>query len=917
MKKYLLLLLIFFTNQAIAQIDATLLSAIQQTNLKKVELLIKNGADLSATDEYGASVLVHAIQSAELPMVKLILRHDGVIPKEGVYYDYETYFNTLIPSWYGDLLAVAVGEGNLALLKYLVEEKGMSVETITPHKTKPKFSNWTLLMHAAQNEHGAIIQYLIQKGIKINQQNEVGKTASQLTDDTAVQQILAQKDTTLLNTYIIYQQLQDNLFSIYTKEMSYEAFEIIADSLIAKAKKLYGIKHPRYGSTLKDVALFYRYYGKYTIAHQYLLEGLKILAKSLGNQHPEYILSSTSLASVYNLMGDYSSAIPIYEKAVNYIRKTYGENHLEFILFSQHLATAYYQNKSFETAISIYQELLAITQKTRFDDLEVAYLYEGIAKVYRAAGDYKAALANIQEGIKIIETKYEKNTEVYRNFSQILGEIHIEMGAYDKALPMLMKNLSFYKKQLGANHFAFANYLHHLGGLNQKTGNKKAANRIYSDLINNLNYNINHQFLHLPTSVQLVWKEQLETYKNQINSFFLHQGLPKRAYEFNSQFKGMTIRNLKLLQKDEETYQEWVALNEQIARELSKPKNEQVRELENWNRIALELESKLLADDLFNKNKKVDVDSLKSHLNPDEVVLDFVRFNYFNPNKTDSIYYVAYIVDPNKDNIEQVFLFEEGKLDKIINKNKARKADFIAYLYNIDSRGVVVEGANLFDLIWKPLMPYLTNKKTIHFSPAGLLNDINHNAILINKDSTLIDKFNLKRYTNIRSIQAPERIYTNNNYILVGGVDYDANWAISNDSSDLSSQTNRLSANLVDSISTPNKVAQRARNLPIWRYLKWTQKEIDMIDATFKKTDKWKGHILKGDMVREENIKRRRGVKNEDMRVAHFASHGFFFPDPQKEENIDLPYFCYFRGSDASFWFNFVGCQSCLVGKTT
>ena len=457
------------------------------------------------------------------------------------------------------------------------------------------------------------------------------------------------------------------------------------------------------------------------------------------------------------------------------------------------------------------------------------------------------------------------------------------LGNLEEAQRILPINSALIKERIGETNFEYAKILSYLGILYQNTEKPGKANRVYAALIENLNYNINYQLVHLPRKVQLIWKEQMEVFKDQINSFFLNKPVPAKAFAFNSQFKAMTVRDLNTLYKDENQYQEWLDLRQKIARELSRPQLSQSEQLEHWEREILILESEMQAKHNLYLDQQLSWEKLKKYLKADEVAIDFVRFKLYHPIKTDSVYYVAYIVDPVKEIIQQVTLFEERKLGKILKNNQTRRADYITYLYNINDRGVVVEGANIYELIWKPLMPYLKNKKTIHFSPVGHLHKFNHNAILFNQDSTLIDKFDLRQYTTLRSLLLPKKEYTNFNYVLVGGVDYNASITIK--------EKNDTLSNITPSVNSGSRASAVAPQLKKWEYLKWTKKEVEKIDAMFQQTGKWKGAILSGKNIPEENVKQRRSKNNTDMRVTHFASHGFFFPDRYENEIVDLPYF--------------------------
>lgn len=58
----------------------------------------------------------------------------------------------------------------------------------------------------------------------------------------------------------------------------------------------------------------------------------------------------------------------------------------------------------------------------------------------------------------------------------------------------------------------------------------------------------------------------------------------------------------------------------------------------------------------------------------------------------------------------------------------------------------------LYNIIWEPLLPYLSNIETIYYAPTGVLQNINWDWISINDADVLSDKYNLYRVSSTRNI---------------------------------------------------------------------------------------------------------------------------------------------------------------------
>lgn len=99
-----------------------LIRAARNGNLKKVKLLIQNGADINAKDNIGRTALIYAARVGHLKVAKLLI------------------------------------------------DKGVDVNA------KDNYG-WTALMHAAINGHPEVVKLLIDKGANINAKNDYGRTA--------------------------------------------------------------------------------------------------------------------------------------------------------------------------------------------------------------------------------------------------------------------------------------------------------------------------------------------------------------------------------------------------------------------------------------------------------------------------------------------------------------------------------------------------------------------------------------------------------------------------------------------------------------------------------------------------------------------------------------------------------------------
>ncbi|MDD5456797.1 MAG: ankyrin repeat domain-containing protein [Candidatus Margulisbacteria bacterium] len=135
-----------------------LIKAADDNDLDKLQLLIKKGADVNATNEEGDTALTLSADKGHIKIVKKLLEIPGI--------------NVNTKNNYSDsALILAVDSGHLNVVKELVKFKELEVNAIGENGDTP-------LMLAAENGKMDIAEVLLHfPGIDISIQNSSGKTA--------------------------------------------------------------------------------------------------------------------------------------------------------------------------------------------------------------------------------------------------------------------------------------------------------------------------------------------------------------------------------------------------------------------------------------------------------------------------------------------------------------------------------------------------------------------------------------------------------------------------------------------------------------------------------------------------------------------------------------------------------------------
>jgi CHAT domain-containing protein len=262
---------------------------------------------------------------------------------------------------------------------------------------------------------------------------------------------------------------------------------------------------------------------------------------------------------------------------------------------------------------------------------------------------------------------------------------------------------------------------------------------------------------------------------------------------------------------------------------------------------------------------------IQKKLKKNEVAIEFVHYTYYQRSDTVTTKYAAILITSATKQPKYISLFDEHQLEfsKLNNKN---------ILTSYSSRGAIPSQGqttplDLYELIWKPLMPYLNKINTIYYSPSGVLHRINLDAIPM-FGMTLSDQYKLIRVNSTRNLVRSDENQTKvlKDAILFGGIEYD-----------LDSTENILARNKIVSQQKFKKKIQIESSTKDtkWNYLPGTSEEVKEIKKQLDNSN-ISTTLYSGIQASEENFKSI-GISSPSPQILHLATHGFFFPDPKKE----------------------------------
>jgi len=697
-------------------------------------------------------------------------------------------------------------------------------------------------------------------------------------------------------TDIEYAIILNNLAALYQDMGQYEKAELLFFQSAAVIKMNVGETHPYYAGSLNNLGLLYEITGQYSKAEPLYLQANKIKKELAGENNPDYAITLNNLGLLYKSTGQYDKAESFFIQAKEIRKNVLGESHQDYGQSLNNLAYLYAEMGLFEKAEQLHLNAKEILRNSLGENNSA----------------YATCINNL--GILYDEMKKYDKAEAYYLLARdirkkVVGENHLDYAAslnnlaffyyatsqFEKAEPLYLQASEIFKKVMGSKHPAFATSLFNLSALYSSTDQFEKAETLLGQereiKINNLlsvfnglsenekgNY-LSKNFILNNSNNSLVYN-----YRNASSSFF------KGNYQLQLFLKSLSLTSTKNVmeglrnEKDsaiQAKYFNWKKSKAVLAKEYSLPlvsRSINLKELEEQTE-SLEKELTRHSTPLRNQQTalQVKMQDVQKNLQQDEVAIEFVSFRLYSKKWTDSTIYAAYVLTKNDSFPHFVPLFEEKKLQQLLDDSRkiGRTAAKIFYgdgLVSPKSKSTR-QGEALSQLIWQPLDPYLKGVKKIYYSPSGKLFSIAFHALPLSHDSLLMEKYDLQQYTSTRQValrNTENQTVKPLNITLFGNADF------SMDSIQLTKQRSGISDSYVSrSIYSPSLGGD---DFEPWRGLPGTAEEVNSIKELFNK-NKIATRSFAQITASEENLKL---LSGNSPQILHIATHGFFLPDLNK-----------------------------------
>jgi CHAT domain-containing protein/Tfp pilus assembly protein PilF len=696
-----------------------------------------------------------------------------------------------------------------------------------------------------------------------------------------------------------YANTLSNFAALYEELGQYEK----AETMLLQAKNIYaknpGTNTPEYATALNNLGACYLYMSRYEKAEPLLLETRDLRKKILGENSPAYALSLNNLAELYTEMGQYEKADPLYLQTIELRKQALGEVHPEYITsLSNYGLFLFKSQRDLQQAIWLCTEA-ALKRKKIFGENSTDYAVSlnNLAMLNKTTREKAKTESYYLQASAIIKKLQGEYSPSYATTISNLAVFYSEMGQYKKAEPLLLQVKDIRKKILGETNRDYAITLINLAGNYADMDQPLKAEPLYLQSNKIILSNLLNTFSVLSEKEKMSYLERDLSVSEYNNSFLynnrnLSAAFVKNNYDLQLVFKSLSLADTKnmlnIVRNSNDTsikriFTEWQTFKSILTRQYALPADKRRTDLDQLEKKTDEMEKELnRRSSVFRDQQaalQVTTTEVKKYLQEDEAAIEFVKFSlYTNKRWTDTVVYGAYILRKNDPEVRFVVLCFEDQLRSIFDSAGKSATTMVNSFYRGLDLGKNVNtslGPQLYQLVWKPIEPYLKGITKISYSPAGKLYSIAFQALPADSGKVLMDKYLLQQYTSTRQVAFRGG---SNKSIIPAGITLFGNADFSADSISLTKQKKNPAA-----ISKILKPATRG-NTGTWTSLPGTAEEVKKISTLFTQNGVAAKTFTQLN-ASEENLK---AQHEKSSPILHIATHGFFLPLTNKKATIDL-----------------------------
>jgi CHAT domain-containing protein/tetratricopeptide (TPR) repeat protein len=449
----------------------------------------------------------------------------------------------------------------------------------------------------------------------------------------------------------------NNLAELYRSMGNYTQAEPLYKQAMEIRRKALGEDHPDFATSLNNLAELYRSMGNYTQAEPLLKQAMEIRRKALGEDHPSFAQSLNNLAVLYDSMGNYTQAEPLLKQAMEIVRKALGEDHPDFAASLNNLAVLYHSMGNYTQAEPLYKQAMEIRRKALGEDHpHFATSLNNLAMLYYSMGNYTQAEPLLKQAMEIVRKALGED---HPHFAQSLNNLAALYTATDReteALPL--------KEQAASIDDLMIGQVFSIGSESQRTTYLKKVRMNLEGFISLVSQHLSSSQAAINSAIELVLRrkaigaEALAAQRDAV--------LGGRYPELEPKLRDLINLRMEIAQKT-------------LAGPGQEGLTEHQKTLSIWNKQKENLEAELARQipemNLEQKLKQIDRQAIASTLPDGSALIEFVRFDVVDfkavPAKGESSWkparYLAFVILAGEpDNVQMIDLGEARFTDKRI-----------------------------------------------------------------------------------------------------------------------------------------------------------------------------------------------------------------------------------------------------------
>jgi CHAT domain-containing protein/Tfp pilus assembly protein PilF len=684
----------------------------------------------------------------------------------------------------------------------------------------------------------------------------------------------------------IYAECLSDLASLYRYTGKYDKAETLFLSALKIRKEKSGENSENYAYTLNNLSLLYKETARYFEAEESYLKVKSIFEKIYSENSPFIAVVLNNLGTLYMEMGQYLKSEPLFIKALDIYKETIGEEHLYYMNALHNFAALYVRMGLYDRAEPMYRKSLALKEKIYGKKHpDYALTLNDLGDIYVKRNEFEKAEKIYKEAVDLVSKNQGEQTSSYALVLNGLARTYSLKGKYDVAENMFKKVIEIDRKIYGENHPDYITDLANLAEMYNFSNDYLKADEIYKQVNSKTLSYVNSCYEYLSEREKILLMITLYGRFNQYFSFaskyvnkyselageMLNIRMSTKRIAINST---INIKNEILNSGDSlliREYQKLMALRDVISKVYTMDNDERVKmnlNLDSLKEEANSIEKTVTIKSKFYKEtegqKNFGWKEIKNELKDDEAAVEFLDFDYFGKEQTDTTIYCALLLLKNNKLPVYVKLCNGSELDEVLKKSgkdNYSKSD--------------ITSNKLYKLLWQPIETYLTNVQTVYVSTSGLTNKISLSGVASKENEYLCDKYTIRYFGNILDVTRKDDAESKNNFsgktaTVFGGAVFDL------DSVTAFQISKKYSRG--DEWTPPTNIAyNEVPKLTVskWNYLAGTLNESEDIKSLLEKSDV-KVNLFTGADASKEAFKL--SVSKISPYVIHIASHGFFYP---------------------------------------